>query len=312
MAGEKQDNAAARIHGETGNIALGENRMVMSKIWTATLVFGGLVLHLPSRAADPASPDAVRPAKAGLAVVTLNMARLTDTVRIAAEWRQSPALRDADVYLLQEVVHFDDEQNPSVGHLLAKELNLQVVSAPSIRRKAVDGLAILSRYPLIEVEVKELPKRDLLYRTRTRIVLAATVDAPCGRVRVFNTHLDTRINAKDRVEQIQPIIDEAAAWKGPRLVGGDFNTNGLFWIGSAIPFPFSPQGKAIRQAMEQQGFSTPMTGRESTFDFFRFHLDWIYTRGLKTAGLSIEPVRFSDHHAVRAWLSPDSGGHPAH
>ena len=87
------------------------------------------------------------------------------------------------------------------------------------------GLALVSRYPFDEIDIKRLKACDLGYRCRNRFAVAARVRTPWGDLRVWNAHLDTRINAAERLEQLQPVIDEASRHTGPRLIGGDFNTN---------------------------------------------------------------------------------------
>jgi endonuclease/exonuclease/phosphatase family metal-dependent hydrolase len=273
---------------------------------SAFVTCAGLVFWSPSGLADHtmAAASAQAPASGGLAVVSLNMAREADAGRIVAEWRARPSLGSADVWLLQEVVHLDGEQ-PSVAHIVAGELGLHVASAPMKRGNTVEGLAILSRYPLRDVDVRQLPVFDLVYRSRSRIALAATVDTPSGSVRVFNAHLDTRINARERVAQLAPVIQEAAAWPGPVVLGGDFNTNYMRWIRSLVPIPFAHyQAAPLDKALAARGFSTLLRRTGPTFDHFGFQLDWIYTREMDASEARVQPVDFSDHHAVRVRAVP--------
>ena len=161
------------------------------------------------------------------------------------------------------------------------------------------GLAIVSRYPLRNVRLQRLKLCDLRFHCRTRFAVSADVESPWGPVRVWNAHLDTRINAAERVEQLQPVIDEAASHDGPVLIGGDFNTNEFRWVGNIVPVPGGPgHGAAIRHAMESRGFTTPFADGAVTFPVMRRHLDWIFVRGLRPLGSSVEPAPFSDHHAI--------------
>ncbi|MCU1325534.1 MAG: endonuclease/exonuclease/phosphatase family protein [Bryobacterales bacterium] len=122
---------------------------------------------------------------------------------------------------------------------------------------------------------------------------------PWGDLRVWNVHLDTRINLGERLDQLQPVIDEAAGYSCPRLIGGDFNTNDLYWFGNVLPLPFGPaHGTAVRSAMRTKGFETPLPAGLDTFKPFRRQLDWIYLNGLTSVAASVEPARFSDHNAV--------------
>lgn len=70
------------------------------------------------------------------------------------------------------------------------------------------GLAVVSRYPICDVQIRRLKTCDLGSRSRTRFALAATVRTPWGDLRLWIVHLDTRINAAERVEQLQPVIEE--------------------------------------------------------------------------------------------------------
>jgi endonuclease/exonuclease/phosphatase (EEP) superfamily protein YafD len=122
---------------------------------------------------------------------------------------------------------------------------------------------------------------------------------PWGDVRVWNAHLDTRINARERAEQLQPVINEAARIDGPRLIAGDFNTNELAWLWNVVPVPGGPShGRAIRQAMAVRGFSTPFADSAVTFPALRRHLDWVFANSLDAVDSSVEPVAFSDHNAI--------------
>src|SRR5438876_12403261 len=69
-------------------------------------------------------------------------------------------------------------------------------------------LAIVSRYPVMNVQIKRLKACDLRFRSRNRFVMAATVRTPWGDVRVWNVHLDTRINPQERLDQLRPVIDD--------------------------------------------------------------------------------------------------------
>jgi endonuclease/exonuclease/phosphatase family metal-dependent hydrolase len=179
-----------------------------------------------------------------------------------------------------------------------------VTSAPSIANRNIDGLAIISRYPLSDVEVEQLDHHRMVFHTRHRIMIAATVQGPLGPLRVYNTHLDSRINAQARLRQLAPIITEAAQWDGPRLIGGDFNTNYFRWVGNVVPIGVYFQGAAVQKAMLAKGFTMAPVKSGPTHDYFRLHLDWIYTRDIEIFSTAIEPMKFSDHHAVRVTLVP--------
>jgi endonuclease/exonuclease/phosphatase family metal-dependent hydrolase len=231
-----------------------------------------------------------------LSVVSLNMAKERNPAKVVSTIQSAPRLRDADLFLLQEVVH--TSQTFNVAEEAARRLGYFsfFAAAPGASDQ---GLAIVSRYPIGDVHIQSLKACDLRFRSRSRFALTATVSTPWNRVRTWNVHLDTRINAAERIEQLWPIFEAAVNYSGPRLIGGDFNTNDLYWLGNVVPLPFGPaHSVSLRTAMKQHGFETPFTSTLDTFPPFRRHLDWIFLNGLKPSGASVEPAPFSDHNAI--------------
>ena len=64
------------------------------------------------------------------------------------------------------------------------------------------------------------------------------MNSPAGEVRIINVHLDTRINADRRVEQLQPVLEAAGQFDGGVVIGGDLNTQNFFWVENVLPIPF--------------------------------------------------------------------------
>lgn len=246
----------------------------------------------------PPSPGDAAPDRT-LSVVTLNIAKENDPGIIVESVRNSPRLRDADLFLLQEVT--TDGSRVSAIEDAARTLGYFTHFQPAASGVYDQGLAVVSRYPIDDIEIKRLKDCDLRFRKRYRFAVSATIRTPWGSVHVWNAHLDTRINADKRLEQLQPIIDAASRRTGPRLIAGDFNTNELYWLGGIVPFPGGPSHRAaIRNAMKHHGFEMPLPGTLNTFPAFRRHLDWIFVNGLKSLDASVEPVSFSDHNAIWA------------
>ena len=229
--------------------------------------------------------------------VSLNIAKVANPHEVVEAIRRAPRLREADLFLFQEVRH--EKGKPSVAEAAARTLGFATAFAPAAAEVYDQGLAIVGRYPMGEVEIKRLKLCNLRFRSRNRFAIATTVRTPWGDIRVWNVHLDTRINPGERLDQLQPIIHDAATYHGPRLIGGDFNTNELYWFGNVLPLPFGPaHGTAVRGAMRNKGFETPLPAGLQTFKPFRRQLDWIYLAGLKSVAASVEPAPFSDHNAV--------------
>jgi endonuclease/exonuclease/phosphatase family metal-dependent hydrolase len=245
-------------------------------------------------------------------VVTLNMAGSSSLEAILEEFQRLRLVRDADVVFLQEVVH--SEAGRTVLPSLVERLRLHAFFATSTETRVdgvQEGIAILSRRPVRDPHAFDLLRFGLHFRSRCRVALAATVETGHGRpVRAFGVHLDTRLNPAERIAQLGPVLEEAKRFDGPVILGGDFNTNDVYWLQHVVPLPYLiDQSKAMQRFLASHGFLTPMNGSTPTFDYFRFRLDWIFLRSLRASHWGIEPVRFSDHHAV--WMeleapSPDS------
>ncbi|MBI1899392.1 MAG: endonuclease/exonuclease/phosphatase family protein [Acidobacteria bacterium] len=281
----------------------------------ATIFFASIVA-LPTRAvrvsqaqtlaAEPAVPD-------GLQIVSLNLMRQTDPQVIARELQANPRLRNSDVLLLQEVVQ--PEGADSVAHLLAREMDRHVLFAPAfvLRAGVNEGLAIVSRYPLRDPGVLRLKANHLRFHTRKRIALSATAETPLGAVRIFNTHLDNRINSDAKVEQLAPVLEAASAFEGPRLIGGDLNTGNLYWLANVVPVPLlQGQAGAVARQMAEHGFATPFVSTGATYDLLGLRLDWLYVRDMRSVRSGIEPLDFSDHHAIWTVFQPVAGAALAH
>lgn len=249
------------------------------------------------------SPAVTAPRKLdrpALVIASINTMMVTDAEAIAGEIRSAPALREADVLLLQEVVR---ESHTSAAEALAQRLGWHVQFASPSGDTTISGLGIVSRLPLRDVQNYRLAAQKLVFRSRIRIALAASVATPAGTVRVINTHLDTRINPGQRLRQLAPALEDAQSFRGPVVIAGDFNTNDMQWVSNVVPVPFPGwQASRVRELMRSQGFDTPFVERRATFDHLGMQLDWIYTKGLHTASSGIQPLNFSDHHAVWAQL----------
>jgi endonuclease/exonuclease/phosphatase family metal-dependent hydrolase len=235
-----------------------------------------------------------------LSVVSLNLAKVTDAAAIEREIRERPRLRDADVYLFQEVAQ-PRPDSTSVAEELAARLKLHSVYAPAKPGVLDQGLAILSRFPLTERHSRTLKAYNLKFHSRTRLALAVTLQTPDGPVRITNAHLDTRLNAEDRLQQLSPVVEDSVRYSMPRIVGGDWNSNDFYWLANLLPVPWlRSQVKEIEAYMKRRGYQTPIPTAWPTFDHLGMKLDWIYGFGLKPGAADIFPVRFSDHHAIWA------------
>jgi len=210
-------------------------------------------------------------------------------------------LRMADVWLLQEIETIDGQN--AVEYLADEFGSLNYVYAPSRITDDGDthGLAILSRFPLRKVERLWLPRFNLVANSRDRIALTATVDL-CGRpVKVYNVHLDTRLNFGARRTQLSSILDAAAPHQRV-VVAGDFNTNSFLWLGHLLPIPWSSQAKKLDRLMTEAGHSAPFAKLGGTAKMGA-RLDAIYVKGLSADEPAIGPwMAESDHRPLHVLL----------
>lgn len=141
-----------------------------------------------------------------------------------------------DLVLLQEVWGFEGD---SAAHRLARRLGLDPEQHVALTDDAFAGRrgemgvgfhnAIVSRWPLTDVESHPLPRRD--GTPGHRRVLSAAIHPPDGRRWwAVSTHLDHRFDESDlRQAQCCRVLEIVAALRDdpdvapPVVIGGDFN-----------------------------------------------------------------------------------------
>lgn len=283
------------------------------------LLLLSLLLALPALSGsgqdEPAAESDLRPevgqllplpaatAPESLRVASFNVHYAHDVPALAESVRANAVLSRADLLLLQEIESHASEGS-SRTRQLAEALQMNYVYAPArpTEDAGTHGLAVLSRFPLGEVEILPLPHYDLGYRTRRRIALGVTVDVGGRPLRVYNVHLDTRINVQDRLAQIRPVVE--AAERQPLeevIIGGDFNTNPFRWLFHRFPVFRSNQAAAMDEFMREKGFRAPLAESGSTVNraVFRGRVDALYARGLTARESGVErEVDSSDHFPV--------------
>ncbi len=248
-------------------------------------------------------PVSAATAPESLRIASFNVHYAHDVPALAESVRANPVLSRADLLLLQEIESHESEGS-SRTRQLAEALQMNYVYAPArpTEDDGTHGLAVLSRFPLGEVEILPLPRYDLGYRTRRRIALGVTVDVGGRPLRVYNVHLDTRINVQDRLAQIRPVVE--AAERQPLeevIIGGDFNTNPFRWLFHRFPIFRSNQAGAMDEFMRESGFRAPLAESGSTVNraVFWGRVDAVYARGLTARESGVErEVDSSDHFPV--------------
>lgn len=243
-------------------------------------------------------------AKCTISALSLNLHGTRDGHAILTALRQAGGFERADVMLFQEVVRPRQGGGGAVDDV-ARVLGMQIAFAPGfvLRRGEEEGLAVLSRFPIVQSRVIALQHNDLLWKSRRRVALAVTVETPAGQLRVYNLHLDTRVNLRARLEQLRPVAEEAASAPGPVLVGGDLNTNPYRWVGHTLPVVVArDQGAGVLRYMNTLGYASVFPRKTPTSRWFRMQLDWLFLRNLEGGPVAVQPISFSDHHALCACL----------
>jgi endonuclease/exonuclease/phosphatase family metal-dependent hydrolase len=220
-----------------------------------------------------------------------------DLKRLIRTLRDDAEIGGADVIGLQEVDRNRRRSgNVNAARLMAEELGMHYAWAapPCDGRKRDDreagedetGVAILSRYPLTDVERIVLPHAGP--DCRRRAAVGATVTVAGTPVRVYSVHAETRLEIAKKTEQWRAAIDSLARRPAVQraVVLGDFN---------------SIKGKDVRAARKlfsESNFNTPFPDDKSTWKTFvvKLKLDWLWLRGLSPTSHGIaRHVKFSDH-----------------
>ena len=222
-----------------------------------------------------------RPPTDTLRLVSFNIEfslQVDSAIRVLAS---DPALRRADVLLLQEM-------NAEATKRIAGALGLWYVYYPAFFHYRTDrdvGNAVLSRWPIVEDRKIVLPHVSRFVGTQ-RTATAATVRVGQVLVRVYSTHLGTMgdLAPAARRDQLRAIIADADHY--PRVViGGDMND------------------VAVGQVARDSGYAWPTERGPATTRLGR--LDHIFLKGLAapdsgSAGTVLDVAGASDHLAIWA------------
>jgi endonuclease/exonuclease/phosphatase family metal-dependent hydrolase len=243
-----------------------------------------------------ARPSADRDRDGRLLVVTYNV-HMESAPRVARALA-GPWLGRADVILLQEIESHGRERESRAGQIAAR-LGMSHAYAPGYGLKGggSHGVAILSRWPLSELELVELPREEVVFNSARRVALGATVHYPGRAVRIYSVHLDNRINPAARRRQLAPVLAAAAARDQlPVIVAGDMNTSPFCWIGHVVPVPCGRQDDRLEALVRERGFQVPARDVGATSKWLGMRLDGLYTRGIEARQVGVDRrVEVSDH-----------------
>ena len=144
-------------------------------------------------------------------------ARNTDGARDLNRIIEVINAKKPDIIGLQEV---DRKTSRIQGRDIPQEMS-EATGMAHVFRKAISfgggeyGLAILSKFPISDVEAVKLPGSG-----EARIALLATVETKSGKkLRVLNTHLDYGADQDKQVKEIEELIKDQKV----HIAMGDFN-----------------------------------------------------------------------------------------
>jgi endonuclease/exonuclease/phosphatase family metal-dependent hydrolase len=163
------------------------------------------------------------PPDSSLRIVTFNI-RYAREIDRAIEVLRHDSLRGADILALQEMDTAGVER-------IARTLGYDYAFYPAVIHPTSGGYfgpALLSRWP-IERSWKLLLPHAGWTRGQRRTATAAIVRIDGSRVLAYAVHLETPVQITDaeRRDQALAVIDDAAAFDGPVVIAGDFNSEGI-------------------------------------------------------------------------------------
>jgi endonuclease/exonuclease/phosphatase family metal-dependent hydrolase len=253
--------------------------------------------------------------KTGLMSLAQRPQLIVDHIAAAAEaLSNGKLLPKADVIALQEA---DKSTVRSGGRHVARELaellGMNWVHAPAgiprgikpvtrqwwldfeepiaLHDEGDTGVAILSRFPITDVERIDLPWQECPWRPR--LAVAADVVVGPGTVRILNAHVDPHAAVGGQLAQLEALIEHAKQTTSPTLVLGDFNTLS------------SQKCVETRSFLESHGYRTSMPTGTATWRGagLRMHADWIFAKGIEIKEWGVaRPLNVSDHWPIWARL----------
>ena len=171
--------------------------------------------------------------------------------------RDHPELAGADLLTLNEVdLGMARAGNRDVAAELAAALGVHAAWAPLFlettpgrhddvheaagheNQESLFGIALLSRWPMHDVRIVELPS-PMRFQFDTEgmygrfIALAATIERPSAPFVGVSAHLEVHRTRRHRAEQMRVLLDALREERRPVIMGGDFNSHtfdrGRWW-----------------------------------------------------------------------------------
>lgn len=233
-----------------------------------------------------------------LTVVSYNVQYSEKIDQAIADLQADPRLREADIYLLQEM-------DPEGSAAMAQALGCNFVYYPASLHPHHDrlfGNAVLSRWPITDQRLILLPHGHPVTGDR-RTATAAEIDVAGRSLLAVSVHIATIILPIDqRMEQATTVRDSIALIDVPIVIGGDFNT------------VTADERAAVRRVFRQAGFHEARLPEGSTLQWHILRLagaelilDHILYRrlNLRCTGIG-RHAEASDHLPV--WATFDFAG----
>ncbi|MDD1779399.1 MAG: endonuclease/exonuclease/phosphatase family protein [Candidatus Helarchaeota archaeon] len=156
---------------------------------------------------------------------------------------QNILVEDPDIIGMQEVENGRlTSQGVDMAQWIARALGMYYYYYPAVNEHAF-GVAILSRYPIINITAYQLPTIQL-----ERVFLHAAIRLNTSfSINVFITHLG--LENDNTTAQIEFILSKTNAATGPKVMMGDFNLHNtttqignvtLFFTDTAVAFDPTP------------------------------------------------------------------------
>ncbi|MBA3438675.1 MAG: endonuclease/exonuclease/phosphatase family protein [Pyrinomonadaceae bacterium] len=222
--------------------------------------------------------------------------------RLIVMLREDAEIGGAAIIGLQEVDRNKQRTgNVNTARTIAEALGMHYVwTAPPTAQTGQEeetGVAILSSYPLMNVERIVLPNEGP--GKRRRVALGATLRIGTTDVRVYSVHAETRIPVEKKMDQLHAVLKDLQ--RRPKteqaIVLGDFNTI---------------KGKDVRACIKlftDEGLTAAIPHDQATWKtfIFKLKLDWVWLRGLEATGSGIvHRITLSDHWPL--WVRVKFGG----
>lgn len=211
----------------------------------------------------------------------------TDGTHSLRALRETIAESGADIVALCE----SDAMRPTAGHVdgvrwLGAKLGYHTAFGAPTRAQSY-GVALLSRWPITDVEVVELP----IERSLTRVAVVGRVQTPNGDLPVVGTHLSVG-GGEGKREQIRRVADQVQQFD-QAVVLGDFNVTPTDPENEELDTRFS-DAWATAGHTTGPGGTYPADDPETRIDYVLLH--GMTARSATTTGTGSA----SDHRAVVA------------